>query len=418
MTLGGSAAPDVSTSLLDYEDAGRTAVLNVTTDFTVAATLTVSGLSFDNFTSVSAAANLELEVLNDGGLSATDDKTKVIVADAVARIVSEMDQLFFEGDPPTPASPIHVTDASTASITAGNDLRIRIPAALDMLWDISVTSVGVSGSAASKVDATVAYEDSGKTLVLNVTTDFAASDHVRLSGLSFTAFIESPPGNLELEVLNDDAVTSTDPRSVTIDPKSKVRVFTAKSTSTENRLEWLNPKSGPYVQTWIVARDDGSFPTGPFDGRFVVSQAGGGLGATDWFVDAGLLDGDHGVLRRLCGSRRRFLLGARIHDGSAVRPHFGPGQMGLQHGRNVDGTSRNPIRWRRGHSLCGLERQGAALDVWRCRWRRLAAGVETRSVPGAGAGAPAGGCLHDRKRDERSGAHRLSRRLGLCDRCG
>ena len=277
VTLGGSAAPDVSTSLLDYEDAGRTAVLNVTTDFTVAATLTVSGLSFDNFTSVSAAANLELEVLNDGGLSATDDKTKVIVADAVARIVSEMDQLFFEGDPPTPASPIHVTDASTASITAGNDLRIRIPAALDMLWDISVTSVGVSGSAASKVDATVAYEDSGKTLVLNVTTDFAASDHVRLSGLSFTAFIESPPGNLELEVLNDDAVTSTDPRSVTIDPKSKVRVFTAKSTSTENRLEWLNPKSGPYVQTWIVARDDGSFPTGPFDGRFVVSQAGGGL---------------------------------------------------------------------------------------------------------------------------------------------
>ena len=127
---------------------------------------------------------------------------------------------------------------------------------------------------------------------------------------------------------------------------------------------------------------------------------------------------DHGVLRRLCGSRRRFLLGARIHDGSAVRPHFGPGQMGLQHGRDVDGASRNPIRWRRGHSLCGLERQGAALDVWRCRWRRLASGVETRSVPGAGAGAPAGGCLHDRKRDERSGAHRLSRRLGLCDRRG
>ena len=288
VTLGGSAAVYVS-AVPTYEDGGKTLVLNVTTDFLAGDVLTVDGAAFVGFVAPAAPVPLELEAHNDGLLSALDDKTKAVVADAVARIVSDWDQLFFEGDSSSTASPIHVTDGTTASITTGNDIRIRIPAGLDMEWDTSV-SVGVSGMAAGKVSSSVAYEDLNKTVVVSVTTDFAASDHVTFSGLSFKTFIESPPGSLELEVLNDDAVTSTDPRTITIGPKNEVLVFTAKSTSTENRLEWLNPPSVPYVQTWIRAREDGVFPTGPFDGRLVVGQAGG-LGATDWFVDTGLTNG-------------------------------------------------------------------------------------------------------------------------------
>ena len=111
-------------------------------------------------------------------------------------------------------------------------------------------------------------------------------------------------------------MTSTDTRSITIDPVSKVRMLTARSTSGENRLEWLNPSSGPYVSTRIVAKD-GSPPTSPVDGRLVVDQVGG-LGATDWHVDAGLVDGTTVPLRSLRGPRRRELLRGRADDGPAI----------------------------------------------------------------------------------------------------
>ncbi|GEM_PF-4111192 len=289
VTVGGGAFGKVAKNLLAYEDAGKTAVLDVLVSFALGDQVTIDGLTFMSFVAPSPPDNLELEVGANNIIAAEDDKTKAVVADAVARIVSDWDQLFFEGDPSTAASPIHVTDGTSASITTGNDIRIRIPAGLDMEWDLSVGSVGVSGGASGKVSSIVAYEDLNKTVVIPVTTDFAPSDHVAFSGLSFKTFIESPPGSLELEVLNDNVVTSTDPRTITIGPRNEVLVFTAKSTSTENRLEWLNPPSGPYVQTWIRARD-GIDPTGPFDGRLVVGQAGG-LGATDWFVDTGLTDG-------------------------------------------------------------------------------------------------------------------------------
>ena len=40
----------------------------------------------------------------------------------------------------------------------------------------------IGGSAAGKVSTTVSYEDGGRTLVLDVTSDFAADDQITIAG--------------------------------------------------------------------------------------------------------------------------------------------------------------------------------------------------------------------------------------------
>ena len=121
-----------------FEDGGKTLVLDVTTDFAAWDQITVSGLSFTNFTAASAADNLELEVYNDGSTVATDDKTKAVGAPTIS---SAADQVFEVGDPATAIAVITVADATGGApmITAANDIRIRIPDDFYMLWDETVT---------------------------------------------------------------------------------------------------------------------------------------------------------------------------------------------------------------------------------------------------------------------------------------
>src|SRR5207249_4169167 len=88
----------------------------------------------------------------------------------------------------TAVSAITVTDAATPSITALSDIRIRIPATVSMGWNTGVTTATLSGSEAGKVAPTVSYEDGGKTLVLNVTSNFAGSDQLVVSGLQYMNF--------------------------------------------------------------------------------------------------------------------------------------------------------------------------------------------------------------------------------------
>jgi hypothetical protein len=78
VTIGGSAAGKVSTTLMAYEDGDQTLVLNVNTDFVAGDQITVSDPQFTDFSAASTADNLELEVDNDNVVSATDDKTITI----------------------------------------------------------------------------------------------------------------------------------------------------------------------------------------------------------------------------------------------------------------------------------------------------------------------------------------------------
>ncbi|KPK38533.1 MAG: hypothetical protein AMJ69_08220, partial [Gammaproteobacteria bacterium SG8_47] len=218
VTLGGTAAGKVSSGGVTYEDSGKTAVLNVTSNFTGSDQVTIDGLKFTNFTAVSSAASLQLVVAGSGGATAaTDSKTKIIVT--VTSLSSASNQSFTVGQAAATASALTVTDGTNATITAAQDIRIRIPAALNMTWDTSATSVTVGGGAAGKVSTSgVTYEDSNKTVRLNVTSNFSAGDQVTIGGLKFTNFTAaSAADNLELVVSGSGGATAaTDDKTITI----------------------------------------------------------------------------------------------------------------------------------------------------------------------------------------------------------
>jgi hypothetical protein len=200
---------------VSYPDS-RTLLVDVTSDFAAADSITISGLNFTTFSAGSAADNLELDADNDGTADATDDKTVQI--DASLTLSSAANQTFTEGDPSTPISTITVSEAfPTPSITASNDIRIQVPAGFNMVWDTSDTSAVIGGGASSKVSTTVTYEGSGSVLVLDVTSDFAAEDSITVSGLSFTTFsAASPADNLELDIDNNGAPDATDDKTIEI----------------------------------------------------------------------------------------------------------------------------------------------------------------------------------------------------------
>ncbi|HEX7898261.1 MAG TPA: PKD domain-containing protein [Planctomycetota bacterium] len=203
----GTAAAGVT-----FLDAGKTLQINITADFSPGQTLTVSGLSFANFALPGGSGfTLGLDVDLDVAVEAQDDKTLAVGAPILS---SASSQLFVVGDPPTAASALTVTDGLVARITAAGDVRIRIPASLSMVWDTSVTTPTIGGSAGGKASATVTYEDAGKTLVVDVVTDLAPLETLVVSGVSFMTFsAASTPANLELEVNNLNTVADLDDKT-------------------------------------------------------------------------------------------------------------------------------------------------------------------------------------------------------------
>src|SRR5437870_4319607 len=137
---------------------------------------------------------------------------------AAQTIASGSNQTFGVGQPATAISPITVKDASTPTIKAAKDLRIRIPSGFGMTWNTALTTATISGSDATKVSTAVTYEDGGKTLVLNVTTDFTGGDQIKVSGLQYTSFAApSATDNLQLVIFGPGSgTTGIDAKTVQI----------------------------------------------------------------------------------------------------------------------------------------------------------------------------------------------------------
>ena len=129
------------TVTVSYEDSNKTVVVPVTSDFSAQDDITVYGLSFTSFTAVSSADNLEIEVDNGGTIADTDDKTITIVAPTLSSFIN---QTFTVSQSKATSSSMTITDASTAFITAANDIRIRIPSTFNMTWDATNPIVTVA----------------------------------------------------------------------------------------------------------------------------------------------------------------------------------------------------------------------------------------------------------------------------------
>ena len=104
------------------------------------------------------------------------------------------DRTFVYGESPELPT-ITITDGTAAAaITASKDIRLTIPAGFPASFDSSVTSVRFSGSADVKVGGTVSYEDTDKTVVIDVGTDFTPGESLQISGLRLASLGAVAPG--------------------------------------------------------------------------------------------------------------------------------------------------------------------------------------------------------------------------------
>jgi len=133
-------------------------------------------------------------------------------------ISSAANQTFVVGDPSTAMSPITITATSGGQIKSNNDIRVRIPAGLNMRWDPTITTATITGSAVLKVSTAVSYANGNLDLFINVTTNFGNGDQITVSGLNFTNFTAASAAS-RLGLITGGAggaVVATDARTKTI----------------------------------------------------------------------------------------------------------------------------------------------------------------------------------------------------------
>ncbi|MES2437218.1 MAG: hypothetical protein V4519_04390 [Patescibacteria group bacterium] len=184
-------------------------------------------------------------------LSVTGSATNVThAASSLITIESAINETYELGQGTTAIPAVSVV--GNTNVTAANDIRIAIDndSGFNYLWDTSDTTASISGTGSSKVSGTVSYEDSGRILVINVTSDFADAETIAISGLSYTSFSGSAKtgtGALKLYVdgVSDTVVDATDTATVTIKGSSTLsnnsagqvlNKFQSEDTSTTTEL--------------------------------------------------------------------------------------------------------------------------------------------------------------------------------------
>jgi len=162
-----------------------------------------------------------IDVDNETRAAPWDMGADEIAAPPSLTLSSAVPQTFVVGQPPQTSAPITIAeDPSTPTISALKDIRLRIPAAFPMRWDPAATLLTVYGPASFRVaSAVAAFEDSGRTVVLDVLSDFAAGDAVTIEGLGFHSFTAPAPQDfLGLEVEADGVASVSDDKTIDIFP--------------------------------------------------------------------------------------------------------------------------------------------------------------------------------------------------------
>jgi len=134
---------------------------------------------------------------------------------AEVAFVSAASQSFLRGYAPVGISTITITDDATPGIKSGTPIVIRIPSGLVMTWDETDTTATFGGTASGKVGA-ISYASGNKHLVVSVTSDFAASDTLTISGLSFKNYLSSGAGRLQLDFDSNGLIDADDGKTVAI----------------------------------------------------------------------------------------------------------------------------------------------------------------------------------------------------------
>jgi hypothetical protein len=151
-------------------------------------------------------------------VASTGYDLKVGTLGLAPKISSNGNQVFQVGQAPALISPITITESGASSITAANNLRIRITDGVDMIWDTSASPT-YGGTYSGNVTST-SYEDNDRVLVIDVDTDFAAGETLIINNLAFKTFgsVNSPVSGLQLflDGPSDTVVDSWDDKTIAI----------------------------------------------------------------------------------------------------------------------------------------------------------------------------------------------------------
>lgn len=130
--------------------------------------------------------------------------TTAFAANKVVDFSTITSQTFALNQAATAVTPtiIITDDGTTATITAANDIKLRIPAgATNVVWDATDTSITINDAGAmvkitkaaggacvagAACTVTVTYADANKTMIIPVETNFAATDSIQITTLTTT----------------------------------------------------------------------------------------------------------------------------------------------------------------------------------------------------------------------------------------
>jgi hypothetical protein len=193
--LGGGAEDKISERRFQGV---RIFALEVQEDFLPGEQLVITGLQV-RLVDGATATRTRLRLSLDGGVSAP------IVSDVTWRIgvlsVEIEPQRFVVGDPSTQLGEVIVQeDTGAGGITAEGQIRLILPAALQMQWDTEIKRASLDGSERDKISPAVLYSEDEREAILTVTADFVAGGDLIISNLHVKGFSAELRGQLELSV--------------------------------------------------------------------------------------------------------------------------------------------------------------------------------------------------------------------------
>jgi hypothetical protein len=150
---------------------------------------------------------------------------------------------FYVGEATTTLGTITITDAETPSITSANDIRLTIATTTtDFRFDTSVTAPTFGGTASGKVSGTVSYADDGATLIIDVTSDFTASNTLTVAGLAVGSFssVSTTTSQLELHTDGDSSGEPAALSSETFRITGALALADHDAGQADNQFSWQN----------------------------------------------------------------------------------------------------------------------------------------------------------------------------------
>lgn len=193
------------------------------------------------------------------------------------------------------------TETDPAEVTAANDLRIRIPTAVNAIWDVTDTTATLGGQAATSTSVTVSFTNSNKVLVLDATEQFSPSSTLTIAGLNISgAEYETAAGALEFSIdggatygtANANTAITVTPAALTstnVEPATLIAGRSSTTTISFTQLVSSTTSTGKIAVTFPTGFDltsvgvldgtcttmDGSFATGVSGQTVTITRSAG-----------------------------------------------------------------------------------------------------------------------------------------------